>query len=106
MLALHSTEVMSVSQSLLLHVVETESAVRGYLTTGDETFVGAYRTSLESVALTTTRLRTLVSDNPPQQALVTTIERLTRATNPTFLQQRGQHSDARRPRRGPPGPSS
>ena len=45
-LALHSTEVIGVSQSLLTHIAETESAVRGYVITGDDTFVASYDESL------------------------------------------------------------
>ena len=40
--ALHSTEVIGVSQSLVTHVAEAESAVRGYVVTGDDTFVLSY----------------------------------------------------------------
>ena len=76
-LALHSKEVIGVSQSLLAHIAETESAVRGYVITGDETFVNSYAGSLESVTQTTTQLRNLVSDNPLQEASAGKIEQLT-----------------------------
>ena len=75
--ALHSNEVIGVSQSLLAHIAETESAVRGYVVTGDDTFVGAYEESLASVTKTTTQLRQLVSDNRAQEASAAKIERLT-----------------------------
>ena len=42
-LALHSTEVIGVSQSLLAHIAEAESAVRGYVITGDDAFVSFVR---------------------------------------------------------------
>ena len=75
--ALHSKEVIGVSQFLLAHIAETESAVRGYVITGDETFVNSYARSLESVTQTTTQLRNLVSDNPLQEASARKIEQLT-----------------------------
>ena len=55
--ALHSAEVMLVSQSLLARIAETESAVRAYVITGDDAFVASYETSWALIAPTTTRLR-------------------------------------------------
>ena len=75
--ALHSTEVIGVSQFLLAQMAETESAVRGYVITGDDTFVSSYETSLALVTRTTAQLRALVSDNPLQEANAGKIERLT-----------------------------
>jgi PAS domain S-box-containing protein len=75
--ALHSAEVISASQTLLAHIAEAESAVRGYVITGDEAFDASYTTSLESVTQTTIRLRNLVGDNPPQEEHASTIEQLT-----------------------------
>jgi signal transduction histidine kinase len=76
-LALHSTEVIGASQSLLSHLAETESAVRGYVITGDATFVTSYEASFDLITRTTARLRTLVSDNPLQEARAGAIERWT-----------------------------
>ena len=61
-LARHSAEVISVSRSLLLHTVETESAVRGYLLTGDRAFLLSYEQSVAS-SRKRARLRSPVSDN-------------------------------------------
>ncbi|MEP6913166.1 MAG: PAS domain S-box protein, partial [bacterium] len=76
-LALNSTEVIGVSQSLLAHIAETESAARGYVITSDETFIDSYEKSLELVTKKTTELRNLVKDNPNQEASADTIEHLT-----------------------------
>ncbi len=67
-LALHSTEVVGASQSLMEQITEAESAVRGYAITSDETFFNSYKKSAELVAPTLAKLRGLVSDNPKQVA--------------------------------------
>ena len=76
--AQHSKEVIGVSQSLLGHITETESAVRGYVISGDDAFVRTYSGSLGSVTQTTTQLRNLVSDNPLQGTNARKIEQLTK----------------------------
>ena len=75
-LARHSTEVLGAAQSLLVRITEAESAVRGYVITGDSPFVSSYASSAAEIAQTTARLRNLVSDNPLQEANATRIERL------------------------------
>ncbi|MEP7338750.1 MAG: response regulator, partial [Acidobacteriota bacterium] len=76
-LALHSQEVIGVSQLLLIHLSDTESAVRGYVITGDQRFVSSQTKSLESVAQMTLQLQNLVNDNPLQQASAGKIRQLT-----------------------------
>ncbi|MEP7341492.1 MAG: PAS domain S-box protein [Acidobacteriota bacterium] len=76
-MALHSTEVTGVSQALLTHIAETESAVRGFVITGDEEFVATYEKSLGLVTLTTAQLQKLVGDDPRQEAHARKIGQLT-----------------------------
>jgi two-component system sensor histidine kinase/response regulator len=73
---LHRKEVVGISVSLLARMTEAESAVRGYVITGDGAFLGSYRRSLESVTQTTKQLQDLVSDNPLQQTSAEKIEGL------------------------------
>ena len=47
-------------QSLLTHIAEAESAVRGYVVTGDDTFVRSLRESAGLATQTTAQLRQLV----------------------------------------------
>ena len=75
--ALHSEEVMGVSQSLLTAIAETESAIRGYIITGDDELIASYRASLGEASGITTKLIDLVADNPGQQAQARRIEALT-----------------------------
>jgi PAS domain S-box-containing protein len=74
---LHSTEVIGVSETLLARVVEAESAARGYVITGDPAFVPSYDQALALLALSSTRLQTLVADNPSQEARAARIGQLT-----------------------------
>ncbi|MCU1267241.1 MAG: putative Histidine kinase (modular protein) [Acidobacteria bacterium] len=74
---LHRKEVIGASHSLLAHLAESESASHAYLITGDEAFANSYAKSMVSVAETTSQLRTLVNDNPPQETRATEIEQLT-----------------------------
>ena len=73
---LHSTEVLSVSQSLLLQIAETEDAVRGFALTYDESFVDSYRESMGLLTLASIRLRGLVADSPGQETRAASIEQL------------------------------
>jgi two-component system sensor histidine kinase/response regulator len=81
---LHSTEVLSVSQSLLMEIAETEDAVRGFALTYDEAFVDSYRESMGLLTLASIRLRGLVADNPGQEARAASIERLIAARTQRF----------------------
>jgi PAS domain S-box-containing protein len=74
--ALHSTEVLSASQPLLAHVAESESAVRGYVITGDDAFLASYASSSALVAQTTAALETLVIDNGQQEASAARVKQL------------------------------
>jgi two-component system sensor histidine kinase/response regulator len=75
--ALHSKEVIAVSQSLLGQLAESESAVRGYIMTGDETFSSSYASLVEAVTQTTVQLGILVGGKSPQEESVRKIEQLT-----------------------------
>jgi PAS domain S-box-containing protein len=75
--AQHSEQVLGVSQSLLGRLAEAESAARGYVITGDETFVDSFGKSTESVKQATAQLRRLVVDKPAQEATATRIEQVT-----------------------------
>jgi PAS domain S-box-containing protein len=74
--ALHSQEVLGVSQTLLAQESEAESAARGYVITGDESFFHSYARLPAAIEVTVARLRSLVSDNPRQEASASLIEQL------------------------------
>jgi PAS domain S-box-containing protein len=63
----HTHEVLSRLELLLAAVTDSETAERGYVITGDETYLEPYRRSAAIVDSQATRLRELTADNPAQQ---------------------------------------
>ncbi|CAN7725019.1 response regulator [Caballeronia sp. LjRoot31] len=68
----HSERVVADSNDLIKIAVDRESGMRGYLITGDESYLAPYELGRASFAAKLATLTDLVSDNPPQ------IERLKR----------------------------
>ncbi len=64
----HTFEVTTLIQGVLSHVTDTETGQRGYLITGDESFLGPYREGLEALPRELEQLQMLTKDNPHQQA--------------------------------------
>ncbi|KAK46748.1 chemotaxis protein CheY [Caballeronia jiangsuensis] len=62
----HSERVIGNAQELGRLVSEKESAIRGYLITGDETFLAPYETAKPKLGADIDTLADLVSDNAPQ----------------------------------------
>lgn len=77
--ARHSTQVIDVSQSLLGHLAEAESATRGYLIHQDNRFLTQYQRSTENITRSTRELRDVVADNPLQEASAIRVQQLTLA---------------------------
>jgi PAS domain S-box-containing protein len=63
----HTHEVFSRLELLLAAVTDSETAERGYVITGDESYLEPYRQSAAVVDGQTRRLRELTADNPAQQ---------------------------------------
>ena len=72
----HTLDVTSKLTDLRLLFRRAESAARGYLLTGDPTFVSEYDQSLDGVGPGYEWLKRLVKDNPAQEQLLATGERL------------------------------
>src|SRR5579862_5759069 len=62
----HTFEVMSTAQSLELAMQDAERGQRGYIITGDESFLEPYRTGSQSAPHLLAKLQQLVADNPDQ----------------------------------------
>jgi PAS domain S-box-containing protein len=73
----HSHEVRSNIQDLALAMEGVESASRGFVLTGDESDLDAYRACISRVALDQAVLRALTADNPAQQIHLPDLELLT-----------------------------
>ena len=73
----HSNEVIDVSETLLAHITERESSVRGYIITRDASFIGADEKLVAAILRAPDHLLNLVSDNPDQTARGVRIKQLT-----------------------------
>jgi PAS domain S-box-containing protein len=63
----HTHEVLGRLDSLLAALTDSETAERGYVITGDESYLEPYRQSARDVDLEASRLRELTADNRTQQ---------------------------------------
>jgi len=63
----HTHEVLGGLDALLAAVTDSETAERGYIITGDESYLEPYRQTAQIVGTEETRLRQLTADNSAQQ---------------------------------------
>lgn len=66
----HTREVLEHVQATLTLTSEAEAAQRGFLLTGNDTFVASYRQARDAVMPEVAQLGVLIKDNPRQQSLV------------------------------------
>jgi PAS domain S-box-containing protein len=69
----HTHEVLGRLQSLLGAITDSESAERGYVITGDESYLEPYRQSAQIVEVQERRLHELMADNGPQQQRIDSV---------------------------------
>lgn len=72
----HTREVISTNQRLLSDVKDAQGGERGYIITGDESYLEPYQAAAQDIPAALARLRELVSDNAEQQPRVQTLEGL------------------------------
>jgi signal transduction histidine kinase/CheY-like chemotaxis protein/CHASE3 domain sensor protein len=72
----HTNNVISELDQINLMLQEAESAQRGYLLTGDESFLSPYETRNKNIAEKIASIKQLTSDNAPQLQNVSRIEYL------------------------------
>jgi PAS domain S-box-containing protein len=72
----HTREVISNNQQLLSDVKDAETAERGYIITGDESYLEPYNPAAADISQTVARLQQLMADNPGQQRRIENLERL------------------------------
>lgn len=63
----HSDRIIGDARQLIRYVVEMETGLRGYILTGDQTFLESYNDAKSRVADQAQLLQQLTSDNPGQQ---------------------------------------
>ncbi|HEY2020174.1 response regulator [Paraburkholderia sp.] len=72
----HSERVIGAANEMLRLAVSRESSMRGFLITGDESFLGPYESGGPKLRAQLDELRGLVADNPPQVERVEEIRAL------------------------------
>jgi len=72
----HTREVISSNQQFLSDVKDAESAERGYIISGDESYLAPYASALGDMGQTVAHLQQLTADNPGQQQRLQNLERL------------------------------
>jgi PAS domain S-box-containing protein len=72
----HSHEVLETAQTALTSLVDAETGERGYLLTGNPTFLEPYQSALDRLDAETRQLEALVQDNPRQTTRVHRLKQL------------------------------
>ncbi len=72
----HTHEVLESLQGLISATERVESSYRGFVLTGEESYIRSYRDSLESAQQYETEVRSLTVDNPRQQNQLPQVETL------------------------------
>jgi PAS domain S-box-containing protein len=72
----HTREVISHNRQLLSDIKDAESAERGYIITGDKSYLPPYTAANADILATRSKLGQLVSDNPEQQGRLQHLENL------------------------------
>lgn len=64
----HTREVLAALDTLSKHMTEAETGERGYVLTGDASFLAPYLDAITFIDADVARIETLITDNPVQQA--------------------------------------
>jgi PAS domain S-box-containing protein len=72
----HTYEVLRTLDATKALLVDAETGQRGYLLTGDDTYLDTYRVSIKNLDQVTGHLKDLTSDNPNQQKRIQVLEPL------------------------------
>jgi methyl-accepting chemotaxis protein len=70
----HGYRVLQQAEVVAKNLVDAETGQRGYILTGQETYLEPYNTALRQIDTTTARLVELTVDNPRQQARLATLK--------------------------------
>jgi CHASE3 domain sensor protein len=72
----HTFQVMSAIDNALLQLQDAETGQRGFIITGDESYLAPFEAGRNKLVEVLSRLRGLVSDNTEQQARIESLQRL------------------------------
>src|SRR5438552_3277467 len=74
----HTYSVKAALQQLLATLIDAETGERGFIVTGETSYLEPYDRALGAISPALVRVRTLTSDNPDQQADLDRLSSLTR----------------------------
>ena len=72
----HTYEVLGILDQTVARLVDAETGQRGYLLTGEESYLEPYRAAIKNIDQTIGNLRSLTYDNPNQQKRIQILEPL------------------------------
>src|SRR5712691_1008979 len=72
----HTYEVLRNLDETVARLVDAETGQRGYLLTGEESYLEPYRAAIKNIDQTIGNLKSLTSDNPNQQKRIQIVESL------------------------------
>ena len=72
----HTLQVRAELEATFADLIEAETGVRGYVITGDTTYLGPYQSARRTLSSRLAGLRGLTSDNPAQQRRLDSLETL------------------------------
>lgn len=72
----HTHQVLETLDAVFIGLLDIESGVRGYILTGDESFLGPYSSATSQVTQNLKKVRALTPDNPVQQRSLDRLEPL------------------------------
>ncbi|MDX2201647.1 MAG: CHASE3 domain-containing protein, partial [Hyphomicrobiaceae bacterium] len=82
----HTMKVMAASNDVLMGMVNQETGFRGFLLSGEEKFLEPYRAGWNDFEKAWSRVKTLTSDNPSQQARLDQIRKLAETWHNTIAE--------------------
>jgi len=73
----HTQEVLRKSDNIFLDILNVETGSRGYILTGNETFLSPFNNAATAINSNLTELAMLTKDNPNQQPRIDSLKRMT-----------------------------
>ncbi|TRX35688.1 CHASE3 domain-containing protein [Flavobacterium restrictum] len=95
----HTIEVQLMSDKVLMDVLNIETSTRGFVITGQQTFLSPYKISIQTISHNIANLKKHTSDNPSQQIRIDSLRkiiahRLLYSRKVILLKQKGNWNEA------------
>ncbi|HEY8936761.1 MAG TPA: response regulator [Cyclobacteriaceae bacterium] len=74
----HTHEVLYEFEEVLISAVDGQAGARGYIITGDETYIEPFKTATDNLAIHLNKAKELTKDNPAQQHNIQMLDKITK----------------------------